>query len=285
MNGSQGELQFDGEASGISAILDETTQNIDDLYRAATEPGKTPPWTELLDRIAKSTHMAPFNLMLADVQRPGARYIAFRENWREIGRTIKPGAIPIIVLWPFCPVRCAYDLNDTTGPEADDSMLDRMFGEPLKVRTNTTELLARRALKHDHIEVRFIPLGSSQAGDARATGVEVCKKGEMQKPRWLVRIGSHLNDGARFTTLTHELAHIFLGHLGGNANKWTNRRPPRLDVREFEAEAVSFIVGSRFGLKTASADYLRGYVKDDTIAHVSFSAITRAAGRIEQHAR
>ncbi len=61
--------------------------------------------------------------------------------------------------------------------------------------------------------------------------------------------------------------------------------PERLDVREFEAEAVSFIVGSRFGLKTASAEYLRGYLKEDTLAHVSFAAIARAAGRIEQHAR
>lgn len=285
MTGTEGYLSFEGEMTAVSAILAETAQNIDDLYRAATEPGKKPPWTELLGRIAKSTQMAPFNLMLADVQRPGARYVAFRETWRGIGRTIKPGAIPIIVLWPFCPVRCAYDLSDTTGSHADDATLDRMFGEPLKVRTDAPEILARHALKNDHIEVRIIALGSERAGDARATGAEISKKREEQKPRWLVRIGSHLNDGARFTMLSHELAHIFLGHLGGNGNKWADRRSPRLDVREFEAEAVSFIVSTRFGLVTNSADYLRGYVKDDTISHVSFSAIARAAGRIEQHAR
>ena len=61
--------------------------------------------------------MAPFNMMLADIQRPGARYVAFRKDWVRLGREVKPGAIPIIVLWPFCPVRCAFDLSDTTGPE------------------------------------------------------------------------------------------------------------------------------------------------------------------------
>ena len=135
MNGAQQQSQPDGDLSGTSVFLAETARNIDDLYRAAAEPGKDPPRMDLLSRIGKSTHMAPFNLMLADVQRPGARYVALREAWRGLGREVRLGAIPIIVLWPFCPVRCAYDLSDTTGTEADDSLLDRVFGEPLKVWT------------------------------------------------------------------------------------------------------------------------------------------------------
>lgn len=270
MTSEQGELALNSELTGIDAILAETAQSIDDLYHAAAAPGEDPPWTALLTRIAKSTHMAPFNLMLADIQRPGARYVAFRETWAEADREVKPAAIPIIVLWPFCPVRCAYDLSDTTGPAKDDAALDRMFGEPLEIKGDAVGKLARRAQKEDNIDVAFAALGSNRAGDARATGAGVA---------------SHLNEGARFTTLIHELAHIYLGHQGGSGKKWPNRRPERLDVREFEAEAVSFIVGSRFGLKTASAEYLRGYLKDDTIAHVSFAAIARAAGRIEQHAR
>ncbi|WP_294536313.1 hypothetical protein [uncultured Rhodoblastus sp.] len=285
MSGAQGELPFKGEILGISNILADTAQSIDDLYRAATEPGKDPPWSALFNRIAKSTHMAPFNLMLADLQRPGARYVAFRENWAKVGRIVKPGVIPIIILWPFCPIRCAYDLADTEGPAEDDALLARVFGEPLEMKDNAAASLGNKAKKHDAIETRFVDLGSNLAGDARTTGAEFAKKGETQKPRWLVRIGNHLHDSARFVTLTHELGHIYLGHLGGNSNKWPDRRPPRLDVREFEAEAVSFIVGSRFGLQTSSAEYLRGYIKGDTINHVSFSAIARAAGRIEQHAR
>ncbi len=284
-NDRQENLLLGLPATGIEAILAETAESIDDLYRAAAEPGKAAPWTELLNRISKSTHMAPFNLMLADIQRPGARYVAFRKDWVRLGRQVKPGAIPIIVLWPFCPVRCAFDLSDTTGPETDDAVLDQMFGDPLPVNTDSVSKLARRALKEDHIEVQFSALGSTRAGDAQATGAETARNGTEQKPKWVVRIASHSSDGARLTTIIHELAHIYLGHLGGNGNKWPPRRPDRLDVCEFEAEAVSFIVGRRFGLNTASADYLRGYIKGDTIEHMSVSAIARAAGRIEQHAR
>lgn len=285
MTAAQGELPLEAGPTGIDAILAETAQSIDDLYRAASALGESPPWTDLLNRISRSTHMAPFNLMLADIQRPGARFVAFADKWREIGREVKPGAIPIIVLWPFCPVRCAYDLSDTTGADEDDALLDRVFGEPLEVRGDAATRLARRSTAEDNVDVRFVQLGSNLAGDARSTGAEPAKKGRLAKPRWVVRINSQLNEGAQFTTLIHELAHIYLGHLGGNGKKWPNRRPERIDVREFEAEAVSFIVGRRFGLKTSSAEYLNGYVKGDTIEHVSFSAVARAAGRIEQHAR
>lgn len=282
---SQQELPLGLDPVGADAILAETAQCIDDLYRAAADPGRPPPWRDLLNRIARATNMAPFNLMLADIQRPGARYVAFRAEWMGLGRQVKPGAIPIIVLWPFGPVRCAYDLGDTTGPETDDSALDRMFGHPIPVRTDAAEHLGNRAMSEDLVEVRFSAFGFGRAGDARATGASTARKGEAQKPKWVVRIASQLNDGARLGTLIHELAHIYLGHLGGSGKKWPDRRPERIDVREFEAEAVTFIVGRRFGLNTESADYLRSYVKGDTIQHVSFAAIARAAGRIEQHAR
>jgi hypothetical protein len=285
MSSAQGEFPFNAELTGIDAILAETAHSIDELYRAAAKPGEDPPWIGLLTRIAKSTHMAPFNLMLADMQRPGARYVAFRETWAKAGREVNPAAIPVIVLWPFCPVRCAYDLSDTTGSTEDDDALDRLFGEALEMKSDASGKLARRALMEDNIETVFAAFGSNQAGDARATGAGIAKKGVTQKPMWVVRVASHLNDGARLTTQIHELAHIYLGHQGGSGKKWPDYRPKRLDAREFEAEAVSFIVGSRFGLKTSSAEYLRDYLKDDTLEHISPSAIARAAGRIEQHAR
>jgi len=284
MKDRQAELPFD---EGIDAILRETADRIDELYRAASEPGSKPPWMDLFDRIASQTHMAPFNLMLADLQRPGARYVAFPQKWQEAGRTVKPSAIPIVVLWPFCPVRCAYELADTTGAPVDDALLDRVFGERVEIRAGLIDRVARRALKEDRIEVKSVSLASTLAGDARAVEVDpkTMAKGKPTGPGWVVRVNSSLNENAQFTTLVHELAHVYLGHLGGHGKKWPNRRPDQLDVREFEAEAVTFIVCKRFGLKSNSAEYLNGYLKDKTIQYVSHSAVARAAGRIEQHAR
>ena len=49
-----------------------------------------------------------------------------------------------------------------------------------------------------------------------------------------------LDEPSRFGVLCHELAHILLGHLGGDAHGWW---PPRLnldhDTVEIEAEAVA----------------------------------------------
>lgn len=282
MTALQAELPLE---EGIDAILRDTADRIDELYRAAREPGARPPWMDLFNRIAGQTHMAPFNLMLADLQRPGARYVAFPDKWREIGRTVKPASIPIVVLWPFCPVRCAYELADTTGDPVDDALLERVFGEPVAVRDGLIDRVARRALKEDRIEVKPVSLASTLAGDVRAVGGAVATKGKPAGPGWVVRVNSTLNTNAQFTTLVHELAHVYLGHLGGNGKKWPDRRPPQLDVREFEAEAVTFIVSKRFGLQSNSAEYLNGYLKEKTIEFVSHSAIARAAGRIEQHAR
>lgn len=282
MNARQGELSAD---EGVDATLRDTADRIDELYRAASEPGARPPWMDLLNRISSQTHMAPFNLMLADLQRPGARYVAFPDKWRTIGREVRPASIPIVVLWPFCPVRCAYELADTIGDPIEDALLDSVFGEPVEVREGFFNRVARRALKEDQIDLRSVSLASTLAGDARAVEKDPKAKGKSTTAGWIVRVNSNLHPNAQFTTLVHELAHVYLGHLGGNGKKWPDRRPNQLDVREFEAEAVTFIVCKRFGLQSNSAEYLNGYLKETTIKYVSHSAIARAAGRIEQHAR
>ena len=50
----QGDLPLGLAATGIDAILAETAESIDDLYRAAAEPGKAAPWTELFEPNSKS---------------------------------------------------------------------------------------------------------------------------------------------------------------------------------------------------------------------------------------
>ena len=67
---------------------------------------------------------------------------------------MKPGAIPIVILWPFSPVRFAFDLADTTGDRVDDAHLDEMFGEAVEIRDGLIDRVARRALSEDRIEVK-----------------------------------------------------------------------------------------------------------------------------------
>ena len=88
MSAGQAELQPEEESD---AIQRDRANRIDEFYRAASEPGARPPCMDLI------------NLMLADLQRPGARYVVYLQKWQEIGRIVKPAAIPIFILWSFCP--------------------------------------------------------------------------------------------------------------------------------------------------------------------------------------
>ena len=256
---------------------------IDELYRTAGKTDGRPPWMDLFEWIAEQTHISPFNLMLANIQRPGARFIASRKEWWSLGRDVKPESIPIIILQPFGPVRLVYELADTTGNPIDDEKLNRMFTGTESVRNDIITYVAGRIPETDRIEIKLVKLGSALGGDVQPTGVE--PKNDETSPCWVIRINSNRDEGAQFRILIHELAHVYLGHLGANGTKWPDRRPERLDVREFEAEATAYIVGRRFGINTMSAEYLAGYIEDDTMTHVSYSAIVRAAGRIEQHVR
>jgi hypothetical protein len=78
--------------------------------------------------------------------------------------------------------------------------------------------------------------------------------------RFRVKINRQLDRLGRFTTLAHELGHIYCGHLGGYVrDRWADRSGElTIGQRELEAEAVSWLVCRRLGLETRSAEYLAG---------------------------
>jgi len=87
----------------------------------------------------------------------------------------------------------------------------------------------------------------------------------------------------QFATLTHELAHLYLGHLGPDAYlKIANRDRPSHDQQELEAESVSYLVCSRNGVTSRAADYLANYVSaHTTMGNLDLYWILKAAGQIE----
>ena len=56
-------------------------------------------------------------------------------------------------------------------------------------------------------------------------------------------------------------------------------------VREIEAEPVAFCVAGRASLAPASADHLRGYVREVGTTGMDMDLIVRAAGRIQRVAK
>jgi len=89
---------------------------------------------------------------------------------------------------------------------------------------------------------------------------------------------------SRYSILCHELAHIYLGHLGSDKDRWW---PCRINLShatvEIEAEAVSYIVSIRAGLRPSSASYLCSYLQGDRVPDtVSIELIAKVASRIEE---
>ena len=105
--------------------------------------------------------------------------------------------------------------------------------------------------------------------------------------RYELILNANYSAKLRYATLVHELAHLYCGHLGlANAKWWPNRcRLSRAEC-EFEAEAVSYLVCSRLGIETRSAQYLADYVqRQEQTPAISLDCIMKASGLIEQMGR
>jgi len=157
----------------------------------------------------------------------------------------------------------------------------------LELFTQTTgpfnPLILDRTLKNaerDGILIERKEMGPLRGGFATARARE---------PGWKMRIGlrQELEPAAAYGVLCHELAHIYLGHLGADKDGWW---PYRLTlpyaVTEIEAEAVAYIVCRRIGLQTRSAEYLSSFVEEEEdLESISLDLVSRAAARIEEMGR
>ena len=87
----------------------------------------------------------------------------------------------------------------------------------------------------------------------------------------------------QFATLAHELAHLFLGHLGADQALGVRDRselPHRQE--ELEAESVAFILCERNGVESRSKTYLANFVdQNTTVGNLDIYQVMHAAGQIE----
>jgi antirestriction protein ArdC len=103
--------------------------------------------------------------------------------------------------------------------------------------------------------------------------------------RFKVTVNSQYCINEKFSTLVHELAHIYCGHQGSIKGNWWESRQGILtkEAREIEAESVSYLVCMRIGLETTSQEYLSSYIKDDKeLPNISLETILTVANHIEK---
>ena len=97
---------------------EEARSLLDKLLTDSRLYTKSKDYKALLDFVARLPNFAPFNAMLLQIQKPGLSYAASAHDWQvRFDRSVKEGARPLLILWPFGPVALVYDVNGTEGEE------------------------------------------------------------------------------------------------------------------------------------------------------------------------
>lgn len=259
------------EAEAARSLLDQLLAD-SRLYTQSKD------YKELLDFVVRLRNFAPFNAMLLQVQKPGLRYAASARDWRErFGRWPKDSARPLLILWPFGPVALVYDVMDTDGkelPEDVASFFAHGSIDDMQI-VSFEKLINRKNIKWDWID----------GGDGNAGSIIVVKRAinSTDYTRYQMDINRNHSTAIKFTTLAHELGHLFLGHLGPDRKLNVPERPKMTHAQaELEAESVAYLVCARNGVTSKSETYLKDYVQaNTTVDHVDLYQVMRAAGQVE----
>lgn len=260
-------FETDAARSMLDQLLDDSR-----LYKKGSD------YKNLLDFVVRLRNFAPFNAMLLQVQKPGMHHAASALDWHErFGRTIKSEARPLLILWPFGPVALVYDVMDTEGKPLPEGI--SAFAAHGTIDHIALERFAQLLTKKSIVWNKF------DGGDCKAGSIQRLSwaAGPDAPSRYRMNVNQNHDSNVQFATLAHELAHLYLGHLGKDKYLGIPDRPAQSHVqRELEAESAAFIICARNGVENKSESYLTDYVQQDTTTEqLDLYQIMRATGQIE----
>lgn len=271
---------MDAALRGDGAPDTDIVSSIDSLLHQARVYRDSAKFAEVIAFMGKFREYAPFNNLLVRLQNPACSFFATESHWRKkFGASLKEDARPMVILAPMRPVLLVYDLDQVTGAPLPEE-LERFARFEGRWQESWLALALENAAQRDRIRVDFKMLSSTAAGFATFA------HGDRQWKRRIV-IHEALDGPSRFGVLCHELAHIYLGHLGSDADHWwPSRTNLTRNAIEVEAEAVAFLVTFRLGLQGSSSAYVSRHMPDGKVPlGVSLDFIAKVAGRIEQMAK
>ena len=256
----------------------EAVSTIDTLLQASRNYRKSTEFQEMIEFMGRFRDYAPYNNMLVRVQNPACSFYATARDWENrFGRTLIEDVRPMLILAPMHPVMLVYDLDQTEGSKLPTELqgFSRFQGD---WDANWLHRLVENASRH-RIRVEFRRLSSTQSGFATPAN------GSGGKMR--IVVNGELAAPSQFGVLCHEMAHILLGHLGSDEDRWwPSRSHLGRSAIEVEAEATAYVVTRHLGLEGTSAAYVSRHLKPDAEVPdgVSFDMIGKVAGRIERMA-
>lgn len=285
-----------GKQFKLDLFDSDKRDKIDELLYLTGRYRKSQEFYELIEFCAKFKTLSPFNAMLVQMQRPGAKYVLTASAWiKKYNAKVNLNARPLIILVPFGPVDCVFDIDDTD--ITDKKLCLESLVNPFKTKGSIGEKIYNTLVGNlKFLSIRLVPV---QFGNQQNAEIRFCKdvrtiefefldykkvKKKIRLPQYYQISVSNNNDMTdNFASIIHELGHFFCEHLITPKNKWWSPRNINHSIKEFEAETIAWLVCERAGIKNPSEKYLAGYIKDNAeIPNISIEMILKAVNQIEQ---
>jgi len=267
------------KAKQLSLFENDATRSLlDQLLSDSKLYKQSRDYKELLKFVVRLRNFAPFNAMLLQVQKPGLSYAASAQDWRmRFGRWPKERARPLLILWPFGPVALVYDVMDTEGQDLPEDV-SSFFATGSIDKEKIASFIPM--VEKKNIEWKYVDAGDNKAGAIRVIKQATTKE---ETTQYRMIVNRNHSPAVQFATITHELGHMFLGHLGADKKLKIPKRPKTGHTqKELEAESVAYIVCERNGIKAKSESYLTNYVNQNTeIDDIDVYQVMRASGQVE----
>jgi len=269
------------------ADLEVALSPVDEVFTASTRLRNSRNFMELLDFIARFPNYSAFNGFLLYIQDSSATYVATARTWiKKFSRQPGPNARPLAILAPMAPIRFVFDIRDTEGSPIPSELLKSVeSGNQLsgKIFSNTQQnctlqgiAVCETMLSHDTKGTtdRITPALRKQYKDLNI----------QKDTSYLIHLNKTHRLEEKYSSLAHELGHIFCGHLGIDRYAWwPEREALNISAEDIEAGCVAYLVCRRKGLQACSEKYLSNYVRANQEMPVfSFNAVLQAVSYVEE---
>ena len=248
-------------------------ESLDHLFKQSLVIRNSAQYRDFLTFVGRFKKYSAYNNMLIYIQNPDCQFFATAKDWKKnFNREVKEHERPMVILAPMHPVLFVFDVHQTEG----DSIPPNYFDDWKEV----TGYYREKWLLNISTYFKDLNILAKEMKMAPTKGGSIQRKGG----GFQINLNAIHDEAANFSTLIHEIAHLFLGHLGSNDDeKFPNRENLTTSIREIEAESVAYLVLQRLGLHTKAATYLAFYNRNpDDFKKISIDLMLKTVSKIER---
>lgn len=253
-------------------LVTEVEKRMKELAAETDEVKKSEAFTTFMGVMSKFHNYSFYNQMLIAMQNPDATLVAGYKTWQGMSRQVQKGEKSIRILAPG-QSKCK-ETDEVTGEETEKVVsyffsvsvfdISQTEGDPLPIPDHRVKGDNWRPFLDSLIELcdskditlEFTDLGLLTGGISYGGKIEINNERSINE---------------QVATSIHEIAHEILHK--------DNRRSAK-GQKEIEAESVTHIVLTHFGLESKSSTYLAAWNADHEKMMASLHAISRAAAEI-----